>query len=109
MPEKLLQKKFSASEGQFVTAKQATTVGLKLTEWLNGRHLEISTVEPDGSWAETISSLKDAFGPKTRKTRKSGSRKRDQELTIVKITRQHRKFIWDFAKYCLQSDGFRVY
>lgn len=110
VPEKLTQSKFLFNDGQFVTANQAAAIGTKLNDWLTGRSITVSVVEPDGFWLETIAALEDAFSDDpSGKAGKRRSRKRHKESTIVKITSQHRSFIRNFARYCLKSKGFKVY
>lgn len=103
----LVYKKFQSNDGLPVTPLQACIIAEKLTIWLKGKKLAVSLNEPGDRWAGMIEELAEgldcyiAGAPKT-------TGKLSVKGALVRIDKQWRQYIQEFADFCAKNRGFRV-
>ncbi len=109
VPEALVYKKFVSNDNFFVTPLQARMVAQKLTTWLQGRNLMLDLSETNERASASTDGLLEvltAVGDKKRAAELA--RLRGATSLPLRVDRDTRRDIRDFASFCAGSGGFYV-
>jgi hypothetical protein len=109
VPEALVCRKFVSNDNLLVTSLQARMLARKLTTWLRGRNLTLDLAETDERAHGSLDALllvQKAVGNK-REAARLRQRRRPESLPL-RVDRQARKAIREFAGFCAGSGGFYV-
>jgi hypothetical protein len=107
--EELIYKKFSANDGFLVTPLQSRTIAEKLNAWLKGRNLQLDVAEKNEGVKRVNDVTLRLFEELDKGTRKStAAHLRRAKSAPVRLDRNLRKFVREFALFCEGSGGFWV-